>query len=83
MESQPSTDEILEEQGPDARISMDESWQALQKMLTNLQDQSWLIAEDQLSVCIQTAADGSESDVRLGRGSFGSVSNGITHAYQA
>ena len=51
--------------------SDDSDFHILQQMLADLQDQSWLIRQDQLSVCIHNDAE--HSDVRLGRGSFGSV----------
>ncbi|KAK9843038.1 hypothetical protein WJX74_005997 [Apatococcus lobatus] len=50
-------------------------YQVLQRMLADLQDQSWLISQDQLGVC--THNDEGKTDVRLGRGSFGAVYKGI------
>ena len=52
-------------------ICDDSDFHILQQMLADLQDQSWLIRQDQLCVCIHNDAE--RSDVRLGRGSFGSV----------
>ncbi|KAK9846855.1 hypothetical protein WJX84_007905 [Apatococcus fuscideae] len=49
------------------------TYQVLQQMLADLQDQSWLIDQEQLSVCVRS--DG--SDMRLGQGSFGSVYKGV------
>lgn len=57
------------EAGSDSTDDDENSYQLLQQMLADLQDQSWLIHQDQLSVCVQR--DG--SDICLGQGSFGTV----------
>ncbi|KAK9834233.1 hypothetical protein WJX74_009876 [Apatococcus lobatus] len=61
------------EAGSDSTDEEENSYQILQQMLADLQDQSWLIDQDQLSVCVQR--DG--SDLCLGQGSFGSVYKGV------
>ena len=67
-------EEEEEEEREEPEEESENSYQLLQKMLTDLQDQSWLISQEQLTVCLNP--DG--SDQRLGRGSFGTVSSACT-----
>ncbi|KAK9862712.1 hypothetical protein WJX84_006255 [Apatococcus fuscideae] len=66
-------EEEEEEEREEPEEESENSYQLLQKMLTDLQDQSWLISQEQLTVCLNP--DG--SDQRLGRGSFGTVYKGV------
>lgn len=58
-------------EAPPPDLDDESDYQILQKMLADLQDQSWLIKQEQLAVCIHN--DEENTDIRLGKGSFGSV----------